>query len=247
MKFPPKHFYTYKITFVDDDYYYGSRAAIVPPEEDNDYVGSPKTHKEKWKTHTFSKTILNRFQTDKEMIEEENNLIRPVYRTDPHCLNENCAGRINMTPEVRRKISAARIGKKRKPFSEEHKRKISEAKKDRTLSDEHKRKLREARKGRTHSEETKKKLSEAQKGKPGKPISEETRRKMSEAKKGNQNRKGKVLTDETKRKLREAAKGRQRTEETKQKISEAQKGKKRGPYKVRKPKQELAVALDKEP
>ena len=57
-------------------------------------------------------------------------------------------------------------GKKRRPFSEEWKRKMSEA-----------------HKGKHHSEEHKKKLSKANKGKHSE-VSEETRRKSSEAHKG---------------------------------------------------------------
>lgn len=71
-------------------------------------------------------------------------------------------------------------GKKCKPFSEEHKRKISEANKGHTTSDETKRKLSEAMKGRTFSDEWKKKISETKKGKK---HSNETKRKLSEAKK----------------------------------------------------------------
>ena len=64
--------------------------------------------------------------------------------------------------------------------------------KGRCLSEEHKKKIGEAKKGEKNpnygkhfSEETKKKMSEAKKN-----ISEETRKKMSEAHKGNTNTKG---------------------------------------------------------
>ena len=65
-------------------------------------------------------------------------------------------------------------------FSEETKRKMSEALKGKPLSEEHKRKLSEAKKGKILSDETRKKISEANKGKI---YSEETRRKMSESNK----------------------------------------------------------------
>ncbi len=52
-----------------------------------------------------------------------------------------------------------------KKFSEEHKRKMSEAKKGIKLTEEHKRKTGLASKGRKHSEETKKKISESRMGK----------------------------------------------------------------------------------
>lgn len=114
-------------------------------------------------------------------------------------------------------------------FSEETKRKISEAGKGRKLSDDHRIKLitvNEARKGVfKHSEETKNKISNSAKGRVAwnkgrqmPPRSEEYRRKISEA-----NRKRKY-SEETKRKISEANKGRKMTEEQKMNISNAQKG-----------------------
>jgi hypothetical protein len=76
------------------------------------------------------------------------------------------------------------LHKKGKSFSEEHKKKISEANKGKHLSEEAKRKLSEANKGKKigpRSEETKLKISAANKGKK---RSEEARKKMSEARKG---------------------------------------------------------------
>ncbi len=74
------------------------------------------------------------------------------------------------------------------PFSEEHKKKLSEINKGRTFSEEHKKKLSESHirkntwsKCKHLSEEAKKKLSEINKGKI---MSEEAKKKMSEAKKG---------------------------------------------------------------
>ena len=64
------YFYTYKINFVDGFYYFGSRKTEVKPKDDI-YWGSPKTHKDKWKTTMFSKTILNVFENGKEMMNEE--------------------------------------------------------------------------------------------------------------------------------------------------------------------------------
>lgn len=49
-------------------------------------------------------------------------------------------------------------------FTEEHRRKLSEAKKGRKLSEEHCKKLSQVHKGKKLSEETKKKLSESKKG-----------------------------------------------------------------------------------
>ena len=66
--------------------------------------------------------------------------------------------------EHKRKLSEARKGQKTGPRSEETKDKISEALKGRSLSEEHKRKLSEAGKLRNFPEEHRKKISEANKG-----------------------------------------------------------------------------------
>ena len=113
-------------------------------------------------------------------------------------------------------------------FSEEAKRKMSDAAKGNTYS-----------LGHRHTEETKRKLSEAKKGKPGtslgKHFSDETRAKMSESQKGKKHteetkqkmsnaQKGKVVSERTRHKLSEAAKGKSFSEEHKCKLSEAAKG-----------------------
>ena len=105
------------------------------------------------------------------------------------------------TPELRVKLSQAaktRVMPKRGPMSEEVKEKIRKAKAGKTLSDEHRKKLSEARQGHavsqrsidllvernkartgaTHSDATKKKISAAGQGRS---HSEATRRKMSES------------------------------------------------------------------
>lgn len=80
--------------------------------------------------------------------------------------------------------------------------------KGKKLSEEHKKKISEAKMGKKHSAETKRKLSEAQKGKKnalGCHRSEETRRKISEAKKGKNNPWfGKKRSEETRKKMAEA-------------------------------------------
>jgi len=110
-------------------------------------------------------------------------------------------------------------------FSEEHRRKISEAAKGKPrpwLSGKHNGMYGRSGEsnpnyGKHHSEEARAKMSEAAKGRV---FSEETRAKMSLA------GKGKPKTEETKRKMSEAAKGRAFSEETRRKISEAAKGRK---------------------
>ena len=57
-------------------------------------------------------------------------------------------------------------GKKRKPFTEEHRKHLSEAMKKRPVSEAEKERLRTLYLGRKHTEEYKRKLSELMKGKP---------------------------------------------------------------------------------
>lgn len=98
-------------------------------------------------------------------------------------------------------------------FSEEHKRKISEANKGQVPW----------LKGKHMSDESRRKMSEVKKGDRnpmyGKHLSEETRKKLSEVHKGHS------TSEETKRKIGEANKGHIVSSETKRKISEAKKGK----------------------
>ncbi len=113
-------------------------------------------------------------------------------------------------------------------FTEETRKKMSEAKLGKTLSEEHKRKLSEANKGKTLSEEYRKKLSKSLKGKMvgknhpmfGKTHSKESRRKMSES------LKGRTLSEEHKRKLSESLKGHSVSEESRRKLSKANIGEK---------------------
>lgn len=114
-----------------------------------------------------------------------------------------------------------RIHRKGEKWSDETKRKISEAKKGRKMSEEHKRKMSEAHRGEKHhnygkhlSEDTKRKISQSSKGRK---LSEKTRRKMAEA------HKGRKQSEEAKRRISEAQKGRKLSEETKRKVSEARK------------------------
>lgn len=79
---------------------------------------------------------------------------------------------------------------KKRVFSEEHRRKLSEAQKGNqnglghTVTEEHKQKIREAQTGRKHNEETKRKISEAKKGKLGHEHTEESKLKISKSHKG---------------------------------------------------------------
>lgn len=83
-------------------------------------------------------------------------------------MRKSAKNRPPMKEETKQKLREYFTGKNNpnygKKFSEEHRRKLSEAHKGNKLSDEAKRKLSEFNKGRTHTLETRKKLSEALKG-----------------------------------------------------------------------------------
>lgn len=111
-----------------------------------------------------------------------------------------------------------------KPFSEEHRRKISESSKGKIISEEHRKKISESSKGRIVSEETRSKLSIGKLGEKnpnfGKPCTEKRRQQVSES------HRGKKFTEEHKLKIGKALKGRIITPEWRQKLSDAKKGKK---------------------
>lgn len=88
------------------------------------------------------------------------------------------------------------LHQKGKQFSEEHKKKISEANKGKHLSEEHKNKIGEGNRGKQLTEETRKKMSDAKKN-----MSEETKKKLSEA------NKGKTFSQEHRNKMSKARKG----------------------------------------
>jgi hypothetical protein len=95
---PSPRIYTYKITFEEVPYYYYG----VKKEKyyNQEYWGSPITHKWCWEFYTPKKQILEFFEYSDvgwaEAQEVEKRLIQPVYQTDKWCLNENCGGIISV-------------------------------------------------------------------------------------------------------------------------------------------------------
>ena len=90
--------YLYKITFEEVPYYYyGVKKEKYFNEE---YWGSPITHKWCWELYTPKKQILQLFDyTDKGWIEAqevETRLIRLFFNNDKWCLNENCGGKFSL-------------------------------------------------------------------------------------------------------------------------------------------------------
>jgi group I intron endonuclease len=97
------------------------------------------------------------------------------------------------TDEGRKLMGEAWKGKKRKPFSPEHRAKIREARERQIISEEHKAKIAASHRGMKRSPEARKRMSEAQRSRP--PITEEARRNMSAAQ-----RRRPPISDETRRK-----------------------------------------------
>jgi hypothetical protein len=90
--------YVYKITFLEVPYYYyGVHKEKYFNEE---YWGSPITHKWVWDFYTPKKQILQFFDfTDEGWLEAqsiERRLIKPAYNTDRFCLNEHCGGNFSL-------------------------------------------------------------------------------------------------------------------------------------------------------
>ena len=191
---------------------------------DSSYHGSgtiiSKIYKKR--PHTLKEVYLKTCYTQEELDEWEQYYIKFYDTLYPNGYNLRDGGNGKLfSEETRKKMSEALKGRpspnKGKQFSDEIKRKLSESHTGKKLSEETKRKMSEKRKGRHHTEESKKKMSESKKGKE---FSEEHRRKISEAKKN--------ISDETRRKMSEAKKGKPphnkgkpMSEETKKKLSES--------------------------
>lgn len=90
--------YIYKITFEEVPYYY--YGVHKEKKFGEYYMGSPVTHKWVWDFYTPKKQILEFFEfSDKGWLKAqsvETRIIRPVYNTDKHCLNESCGGKISL-------------------------------------------------------------------------------------------------------------------------------------------------------
>ncbi len=77
---------------MDGYYYHGyHKHQGVDPLTDG-YYGTPVTHKEKWLTTMHWKVITGLHESHSEVQFAEQEAIRPVFNTDPYCLNANCNG-----------------------------------------------------------------------------------------------------------------------------------------------------------
>lgn len=113
-------------------------------------------------------------------------------------------------------ISLKHKGKKKRPFTDEHKYKLSLSHKGKKLGKRPQEvidKIKNANTGKTRSVETKNKISAGKLGIPKKPITEEVRQNMSNA------QKGRICSSETKEKLRIINLGKTHSIEIRNKIS----------------------------
>jgi group I intron endonuclease len=154
---------------------------------DSKYIGSGKLLKyaiKKYGKENFTCFPLAWVWNEKELNQLEIDYIahyKPEYNIDK---GGNSGGMIGKKQSEETKLKMSK-SKKGKIFSEEHKKKISEAKKN--PSKEIRKKISEAKKGKKRSEETKRKISISTKGENnsmfGKHHSDEIKQKMSEARK----------------------------------------------------------------
>ena len=100
----------------------------------------------------FQVELLGEYSLE-ECLEREKELA--MTSLFPKGLNGNAGCYIEITDDVKKKMSLASKGK---PKSEEHKRKNSEAQKGKTISEEQRRKISNSLKGRTRPEEVKEKI-----------------------------------------------------------------------------------------
>jgi len=186
--------FTYRITFrPTGQSYYGVRTKknCSPSELWTEYFTSSKRIRQliaEFGTTAFDCEIRRTFTTKEQAIAWEHRVLtRLDVVNKSQWLNENVGGkrfvtRDTLTEEHKRNAANAQRGKKKKPCSEERKRKISEAKKGKAppnkgkkMSDEFRKRMSEVRKGTKSSIETRAKISASGMGRVQSP---ETRAKM---------------------------------------------------------------------
>ena len=181
------------------------------------------------------KAKLAYFETHEEALAYEIALIFFLNATDSLTnLTPGGDGQIDVvfSEEHRRKLSEAQKGKPREPLPPEARQRVTEANRGKRRSEETRRRMSESRTGKPMPEEVKEKLRQAN---TGKSLSAEARRKISEANKGREvsgeerqrigeRYRGKHLSEEHRHKLSEAHKGRTPSPEALLRMSEARRG-----------------------
>lgn len=151
------------------------------------YIGSTKNIGRRWRNHKaklrhnkhgnpYLQNAWNKYGEDKftfEVVEQVSGGKENLLEVEQKYL-DNIDPKYNIAKDA---VASMRG----KSFSEEHKRKISEAQKGREFSEEHKKHISEASKGRTYSQEYKDHMAKIKKAEN---LSEETREKISKGCRG---------------------------------------------------------------
>ena len=159
----------------------------------------------KYGPDSFERKVLVRCNSIEEMNHRETYYIGIFRSTIPVGYNVDSGGKNKRTHEsTKEKLSKAKMGKKKGPHSEQHRKRLSEAHKgrvypNRVLSEETRNKMSMANSGsnngmfgKKHTEKTRNKISELNKGKHigeknpffGKKHTEETKEKISKSRMG---------------------------------------------------------------
>jgi len=83
--------YIYKITFEETPHFYIGVRKHPDPKNDNDYLGTPYTHKNYWKIYTPKKQILWVYDDWKSACKVEKSIISENWQ-NKYCLNMNIGG-----------------------------------------------------------------------------------------------------------------------------------------------------------
>lgn len=222
--------YIYKITCTEGSFkgkfYFGQHTT---KNLDDGYKGSGKLLSVYYKKYPneYIKEIIAFYNSQEELNKAEYEIIHP-WLGKKECINLTDGGHHGqtlMTEETKQKISNSNKGKSK---SEDHRRKLSEAKKGKPSP------MKGIKTGRSWNKG--KACPQISNSLKGHKTSEKTRRKQSEIrieyyKTHDGPSKGKHHSEETKKKLSEAHKGKSIgpfTEEHKRKIGESNKGKRKG-------------------
>jgi hypothetical protein len=215
-----KYHYVYRITNLSSGkHYYGSRSSDILPENDLGIQYFSSSHdklfifEQKKHPHQFRYKIVKKCKTRKEALVYEIKL-HNKFQVDT---NDKFYNKSKQTSNGFTYDSTGYV------FTDEHRKKLSEAQRNRSpISEETRKKLSDAMLGennpmygksgsqnpfygKKHTQESKLKMSEKQKLRT---LSDETKKKISQSLVGNKRRLGTKASDETRRKLSEAGKGR---------------------------------------
>lgn len=180
-------YYVYKITLLKGSlagaYYIGQHRT---KKMNDGYAGSGTILRNYYKVYgekngeTYTKEIIRYCSSIEELNNAEEELVADLYSSDPNCINLIAGGRgKGYSEETRRKISEANKGRE---ISAELRKRISDTLKGHPVPDETRKLISERVREKCKSPEHRKKISEAQKHR--KPMSDETRKKISEAGRG---------------------------------------------------------------